>query len=125
MTAFESFLNKFTKYGNFVTILIGISITGGGVWLLTDQAEIQEIGQEIRRNRGPHLIDEHLDELYDDVDDSEYVEKHLHEIYHHNFEYILLIVGSVTIVLGVLGFCAAKNETSCLIWYGINLKMNK
>ena len=115
MASFETFLQKFLKFGNFAVIFIGLCIVGGGLWMRLDQEQIEEVGRRIRKIRGSYH--DFLDELYDDEDDNDAAEKDLHNIYHHkDFDYILIALGSITIILGLMGFGLVKRETSCCVW---------
>jgi len=91
---------------NALLALLGLLLLAGGVWLIVDEKSFEETAGNV-------LDDE---KVKDEIDSHEGLRDALEEVYGHNyFNYALLGMGGVTLLVALFGFCGAKKENQCLL----------
>merc|ERR1711910_248617 len=86
---------------NALLALLGLLLLAGGVWLIVDEKSFEETAGNV---------------LDDEIDSHEGLRDALEEVYGHNyFNYALLGMGGVTLLVALFGFCGAKKENQCLL----------
>merc|ERR1711948_65265 len=91
---------------NCLLALLGLLLLAGGVWRIVDDGSLREVAKEIRD------IQE-WDEVKKGVDGLEEAVKEAAS--HKYFNYALLAMGGVTLLVALFGFCGAKKESQCLL----------
>lgn len=91
---------------NFLLALIGLLLIGGGIWRLVDEESAESVEKVIQDNI-------ELKEAVEKVEGLEETLEHLET--HAFFNYALLVVGGVTLLVAVFGYCGAKKESACLL----------
>merc|ERR1712008_348558 len=91
---------------NALLALLGLLLLAGGVWLIVDEKSFEE-------NAGNLLED---DKVKDEIDSHDVLRDALEEVYGNNyFNYALLGMGGVTLLVALFGICGAKKENQCLL----------
>merc|ERR1712055_1069190 len=91
---------------NALLALLGLLLLAGGVWLIVDEKSFEETAGNV-------LDDE---KVKDEIDSHEGLRDALEEVYGHNyFNYALLGMGGITLLVALFGFCGAKKENQCLL----------
>merc|ERR1711956_36239 len=91
---------------NALLALLGLLLLAGGVWLIVDEKSFEE-------NAGNLLED---DKVKDEINSHDGLRDALEELYGNNyFNYALLGMGGVTLLVALFGFCGAKKENQCLL----------
>merc|ERR1712154_527729 len=80
---------------NSLLALLGLLLLAGGVWRIVDDGSLREVTNEIR-----------------DTQEWDEVKKGAS---HKYFNYALLAMGGVTLLVALFGFCGAKKENQCLL----------
>merc|ERR1712079_650400 len=80
---------------NCLLALLGLLLLAGGVWRIVDDGSLREVAKEIR-----------------DTQEWDEVKKGAS---HKYFNYALLAMGGVTLLVALFGFCGAKKESQCLL----------
>merc|ERR1711944_34938 len=81
---------------NSLLALLGLLLLAGGVWRIVDDGSLREVANEIR-------------------DTQEWDEAVKEAASHKYFNYALLAMGGVTLLVALFGFCGAKKESQCLL----------
>merc|ERR1712116_149 len=88
---------------NCLLALLGLLLLAGGVWRIVDDGSLREVANEIRDTQE-----------WDEVKKG--VEGAVKEAASHKyFNYALLAMGGVTLLVALSGFCGAKKESQCLL----------
>ena len=91
---------------NCLLALLGLLLLAGGVWRIVDDGSLREVAKEIRDTQ-------EWDEVKKGVDGLEEAVKEAAS--HKYFNYALLAMGGVTLLVALFGFCGAKKESQCLL----------
>ena len=91
---------------NCLLALLGLLLLAGGVWRIVDDGSLREVANEIRDTQ-------EWDEVKNGVDGLEEAVKEAAS--HKYFNYALLAMGGVTLLVALFGFCGAKKESQCLL----------
>jgi len=91
---------------NSLLALLGLLLLAGGVWRIVDDGSLREVANEIRDTQ-------EWDEVKKGVDGLEEAVKEAAS--HKYFNYALLAMGGVTLLVALFGFCGAKKESQCLL----------
>merc|ERR1712073_103677 len=103
----EKMCVKFTLIiANCLLALLGFLLLAGGVWRIVDDGSLREVAKEIRDTQ-------EWDEVKKGVDGLEEAVKEAAS--HKYFNYALLAMGGVTLLVALFGFCGAKKENQCLL----------
>merc|ERR1712107_750146 len=86
--------------------LLGLLLLAGGVWRIVDDGSLRDVANEIRDTQ-------EWDEVKKGVDGLEEAVKEAAS--HKYFNYALLAMGGVTLLVALFGFCGAKKESQCLL----------
>merc|ERR1719278_889712 len=85
---------------NSLLALLGLLLLAGGVWRIVDNESLREVANEIKDTQ------EGVDGLEDAVKEASS---------HKYFNYALLAMGGITLLVALFGFCGAKKENQCLL----------
>jgi len=89
---------------NLVLALLGLLLLGGGVWLTVDQEQVQNFVEKFSNYTNSDVtLPEEAQETFDEVFKHDY------------FNYLLIGIGAVTMLVSLFGFCGTKNESICLM----------
>merc|ERR1712158_274327 len=100
-------MGRFTLIiANSLLALLGLLLLAGGVWRIVDDGSLREVANEIRDTQ-------EWDEVKKGVDGLEEAVKEAAS--HKYFNYALLAMGGVTLLVALFGFCGAKKESQCLL----------
>merc|ERR1712243_357027 len=103
----EKMCVRFTPIiANSLLALLGLLLLAGGVWRIVDDGSLREVANEIRDTQ-------EWDEVKKGVDGLEEAVKEAAS--HKYFNYALLAMGGVTLLVALFGFCGAKKESQCLL----------
>jgi len=103
----ETMCVRFTLIiANCLLALLGLLLLAGGVWRIVDDGSLREVANEIRDTQ-------EWDEVKNGVDGLEEAVKEAAS--HKYFNYALLAMGGVTLLVALFGFCGAKKESQCLL----------
>merc|ERR1712029_183406 len=91
---------------NRLLALLGLLLLAGGVWRIVDDGSLRKLANEIRDTQ-------EWDEVKKGVDGLEEAVKEAAS--HKYFNYALLAMGGVTLLVALFGFCGAKKESQCLL----------
>merc|ERR1711973_891770 len=91
---------------NCLLALLGLLLLAGGIWRIVDDGSLREVAKEIRDTQ-------EWDEVKNGVDGLEEAVKEAAS--HKYFNYALLAMGGVTLLVALFGFCGAKKESQCLL----------
>merc|ERR1712227_1159943 len=91
---------------NSLLALLGLLLLAGGVWRIVDDGSLREVANEIGDTQ-------EWDEVKKGVDGLEEAVKEAAS--HKYFNYALLAMGGVTLLVALFGFCGAKKESQCLL----------
>merc|ERR1712133_332252 len=91
---------------NSLLALLGLLLLAGGVWRIVDDGSLREVANEIRDTQ-------EWDEVKKGVDGLEEAVKEAST--HKYFNYALLAMGGITLLVALFGYCGAKKENQCLL----------
>merc|ERR1711899_373740 len=91
---------------NCLLALLGLLLLAGGIWRIVDDGSLREVAKEIRDTQ-------EWDEVKNGVDGLEEAVKEATS--HKYFNYALLAMVGVTLLVALFGFCGAKKESQCLL----------
>merc|ERR1712062_866135 len=91
---------------NCLLALLGLLLLAGGVWRIVDDGSLREVANEIRDTQ-------EWDEVKKGVDGLEEAVKEAAS--HKYFNYALLAMGGITLLVALFGYCGAKKENQCLL----------
>merc|ERR1712212_1012813 len=90
---------------NSLLALLGLLLLAGGVWRIVDNESLREVANEIRDTQEWDDVKEGVDGLEDAVKEASS---------HKYFNFALLGMGGITLLVALFGFCGAKKENQCL-----------
>merc|ERR1712055_514571 len=91
---------------NSLLALLGLLLLAGGVWRIVDNESLREVANEIRDTQEWDDVKEGVDGLEEAVKEASS---------HKYFNFALLGMGGVTLLVALFGFCGAKKENQCLL----------
>merc|ERR1712111_283527 len=91
---------------NSLLALLGLLLLAGGVWRIVDSESLREVAREIEDTQEWDDVKEGVDGLEDAVKEASS---------HKYFNYALLAMGGITLLVALFGFCGAKKENQCLL----------
>merc|ERR1711992_13366 len=91
---------------NSLLALLGLLLLAGGVWRIVDDGSLREVANEIRDTQEWGEVKKGVDGLEEAVKEA---------ASHKYFNYALLAMGGVTLLVALFGFCGAKKESQCLL----------
>merc|ERR1712014_489419 len=91
---------------NSLLALLGLLLLAGGVWRIVDDGSLREVANEIRDTQEWDEVKKGVDGLEEAVREA---------ASHKYFNYALLAMGGVTLLVALFGFCGAKKESQCLL----------
>merc|ERR1712050_533089 len=91
---------------NSLLALLGLLLLAGGVWRIVDNESLREVANEIKDTQEWDDVKEGVDGLEEAVKEA---------ASHKYFNYALLAMGGVTLLVALFGFCGAKKESQCLL----------
>merc|ERR1711863_212744 len=91
---------------NSLLALLGLLLLAGGVWRIVDDESLRDVAKEIKDTQEWDDVKEGVDGLEDAVKEASS---------HKYFNYALLAMGGITLLVALFGFCGAKKENQCLL----------
>merc|ERR1711972_1208069 len=91
---------------NSLLALLGLLLLAGGVWRIVDSESLREVAREIEYTQEWNDVKKGVDGLEDAVKEASS---------HKYFNYALLAMGGITLLVALFGFCGAKKENQCLL----------
>ena len=91
---------------NSLLALLGLLLLAGGVWRIVDNESLREVANEIRDTQEWDDVKERVDGLEEAVKEASS---------HKYFNFALLGMGGITLLVALFGFCGAKKENQCLL----------
>merc|ERR1711879_772748 len=91
---------------NTLLAVLGLLLLAGGVWRIVDNESLREVANEIRDTQEWDDVKEGVDGLEEAVKEA---------AGHMYFNYALLGMGGITLLVALFGFCGAKKENQCLL----------
>merc|ERR1712223_1283780 len=91
---------------NSLLALLGLLLLAGGDWRIVDNESLREVANEIKDTQEWDDVKEEVTGLDDAVKEA---------AGHKYFNYALLAMGGVTLLVALFGFCGAKKENQCLL----------
>merc|ERR1712212_620576 len=91
---------------NTLLALLGLLLLAGGVWRIVDNESLREVANEIRDTQEWDDVKEGVDGLGEAVKEASS---------HKYFNFALLGMGGITLLVALFGFCGAKKENQCLL----------
>merc|ERR1712016_148053 len=91
---------------NSLLALLGLLLLAGGVWRIVDDESLRDVAKEIQDTAEWDNVAKEVTGLEDAVKEAST---------HKYFNYALLAMGGVTLLVALFGFCGAKKESQCLL----------
>merc|ERR1712105_195584 len=91
---------------NSLLALLGLLLLAGGVWRIVDDESLREVANEIKETQEWNDVKGEVTGLEDAVKEASS---------HKYFNYALLAMGGITLLVALFGFCGAKKENQCLL----------
>merc|ERR1712221_28105 len=91
---------------NSLLALLGLLLLAGGVWRILDSESLREVAREIKDTQEWDGVKKGVKGLEDAVKEASS---------HKYFNYALLAMGGITLLVALFGFCGAKKENQCLL----------
>merc|ERR1711950_104167 len=91
---------------NSLLALLGLLLLAGGVWRIVDDESLREVTKEIKETQEWNDVKGEVTGLEDAVKEAST---------HKYFNYALLAMGGVTLLVALFGYCGAKKENQCLL----------
>merc|ERR1712016_377049 len=91
---------------NSLLALLGLLLLAGGVWRIVDDESLREVAKEIQDTAEWDNVAKEVTGLDDAVKEA---------AGHKYFNYALLGMGGITLLVALFGFCGAKKENQCLL----------
>merc|ERR1712233_219381 len=91
---------------NSLLALLGLLLLAGGVWRIVDDESLREIAKEIKETQEWNDVKGEVTGLEDAVKEAST---------HKYFNYALLAMGGITLLVALFGYCGAKKENQCLL----------
>merc|ERR1712141_819951 len=91
---------------NSLLALLGLLLLAGGVWRIVDDESLREVAKEIQDTQEWNDVKGEVTGLEDAVKEAST---------HKYFNYALLAMGGITLLVALFGYCGAKRENQCLL----------
>merc|ERR1712105_559203 len=91
---------------NSLLALLGLLLLAGGVWRIVDDESLREVAKEIKETQEWNDVKGEVTGLEDAVKEAST---------HKYFNYALLAMGGITLLVALFGYCGAKKENQCLL----------
>merc|ERR1711971_1383708 len=91
---------------NSLLALLGLLLLAGGVWRIVDNESLREVANGIRDTQEWDDVKVGVDGLEEAVKEA---------ASHKYFNFALLGMGGITLLVALFGFCGAKKENQCLL----------
>merc|ERR1712241_447785 len=91
---------------NSLLALLGLLLLAGGVWRIVDDESLRDVAKDIQDTQEWDDVKEEVTGLEDAVNEAST---------HKYFNYALLAMGGVTLLVALFGYCGAKKENQCLL----------
>merc|ERR1712183_690198 len=91
---------------NSLLALLGLLLLAGGVWRIVDDESLRDVAKEIQDTQEWNDVKGEVTGLEDAVKEAST---------HKYFNYALLAMGGITLLVALLGYCGAKKENQCLL----------
>merc|ERR1711992_229722 len=91
---------------NSLLALLGLLLLAGGVWRIVDDQSLRDVANELRDTAEWDNVAKEVTGLDDAVKEA---------AGHKYFNYALLGMGGITLLVALCGFCGAKKENQCLL----------
>merc|ERR1712221_14606 len=91
---------------NSLLALLGLLLLAGGVWRIVDSESLREVAREIKDTQEWDDVKKGVNGLEDAVKEASC---------HKYFNYALLAMGGITLLVALFGFCGQKGENQCLL----------
>merc|ERR1712080_745877 len=95
---------------NSLLALLGLLLLAGGVWRIVDDESLREVANDIQDTQEWEDVKGEETGLEDAVKEAST---------HKYFNYALLAMGGITLLVALFGYCGAKKENQCLSLYSI------
>merc|ERR1712130_963909 len=91
---------------NSLLALLGLLLLAGGVWRIVDDESLRVVAKEIKETQEWNDVKGEVTGLEDAVKEAST---------HKYFNYALLAMGGITLLVALFGYCGAKKENQCLL----------
>merc|ERR1719341_909330 len=91
---------------NSLLALLGLLLLAGGVWRIVDDESLREVAKEIQDTQEWDDVKGEVTGLEDAVKEAST---------HKYFNFALLAMGGITLLVALFGYCGAKKENQCLL----------
>merc|ERR1712016_128316 len=91
---------------NSLLALLGLLLLAGGVWRIVDDESLRDVAKEIQDTQEWDDVKGEVTGLEDAVKEAST---------HKYFNYALLAMGGITLLVALFGYCGAKKENQCLL----------
>merc|ERR1712183_286390 len=91
---------------NSLLALLGLLLLAGGVWRIVDDESLREVAKDIQDTQEWDDVKGEVTGLEDAVKEAST---------HKYFNFALLAMGGITLLVALLGYCGAKKENQCLL----------
>merc|ERR1712080_377421 len=91
---------------NSLLALLGLLLLAGGVWRIVDDESLREVANDIQDTQEWEDVKGEVAGLEDAVKEAST---------HKYFNYALLAMGGITLLVALFGYCGAKKENQCLL----------
>merc|ERR1712141_757077 len=91
---------------NSLLALLGLLLLAGGVWRIVDDESLREVANDIQDTQEWNDVKEEVTGLEDAVKEAST---------HKYFNFALLAMGGITLLVALFGYCGAKKENQCLL----------
>merc|ERR1712045_794496 len=91
---------------NSLLALLGLLLLAGGVWRIVDDESLRDVAKDIQDTQEWDDVKEEVTGLEDAVKEAST---------HKYFNYALLAMGGITLLVALFGYCGAKKENQCLL----------
>merc|ERR1719341_949329 len=91
---------------NSLLALLGLLLLAGGVWRIVDDESLREVAKDIQDTQEWEDVKGEVTGLEEAVNEAST---------HKYFNFALLAMGGITLLVALFGYCGAKKENQCLL----------
>merc|ERR1719264_1336213 len=91
---------------NSLLALLGLLLLAGGVWRIVDDESLREVAKDIQDTQEWEDVQGEVTGLEDAVKEAST---------HKYFNFALLAMGGIPLLVALFGYCGAKKENQCLL----------
>merc|ERR1711934_55565 len=91
---------------NSLLALLGLLLLAGGVWRIVDDESLREVAKDIQDAQEWDDVKGEVTGLEEAVNEAST---------HKYFNFALLAIGGITLLVALFGYCGAKKENQCLL----------